>query len=127
MDVKRSAPPGSVEERRLAAWIGKQILVKGDVIATGDLVIDGQVQGTIELGDHNLTIGEGAAVVANLTARSVVISGTVTGNVTGNASVELRATGSVEGDVTAPRFVMEDGAMLRGRVEAGKKAPAGAR
>lgn len=131
MDVKRESTPqrgtatpaGTIEERRLAAWIGKQILVRGDVIASGDLVIDGQVEGRIELGDHNLTIGEGAAVVANLVAKSVTISGSVTGNVTGKANVILRATGSVQGDVTAPRFVMEDGAMLRGRVDAtGRKA-----
>lgn len=131
MEVKRESTPargtatpaGTIEERRLAAWIGRQILVKGDVISSGDLVIDGQVQGTIEVGDHNLTIGEGAAVVAHLVAKSVTISGTVTGNVTGKATVILRATGSVEGDITAPRFVMEDGAILHGRVDAaGKRA-----
>ena len=111
-------------ERRQSAWIGHLILVRGEVVAKGDLVIDGQVEGTIELGDHNLNIGEGASVVANLTAKNVTISGSVTGNVTGNASVVLQATGSVEGDVTAPRFIMEDGAILRGKVDAaGKNAP----
>lgn len=112
-------------ERRQLAWIGQAILVRGEVVARGDLVIDGQVEGTIELGDHNLTIGESAAVVANLAARAVVISGMVTGSVTGSASVELKATGSIEGDVKSPRFVMEEGALLRGKVDVGvKKAPA---
>ena len=110
------------EERRKAAWIGKAVFVRGDVVATGDLMIDGRVEGTIELGDHSLIIGEEAAIVANLVAKSVTISGQVKGNVTGNATVELRATGIVEGDIKAPRFVMEDGAVLHGRVEAsGKK------
>ena len=118
MDTKREG-----EERRLAAWIGKAILVKGDIISTQDLVIDGKVEGRIELGDHNLTIGQGADVVANLVAKSVVVSGTVTGNVSGLAMVILRSTGTVEGDVTAPQFVMEDGAALHGKVDAaGKKA-----
>ena len=112
-----ASPARPVDERRLAAWIGKSILVKGDVISTGDLIIDGQVQGTIELGDHSLTIGAGAAVVADLVAKTITISGTVTGNVTGHARVELRVTGSVDGDITAPRFVMEDGAVLRGKVD----------
>ena len=109
------------EERRKAAWIGQAVFVKGDVVATEDLVIDGKVEGTIALGDHSLTIGQTASIIANLVAKSVTISGEVKGNVTGNASVELRATGIVEGDIKAPRFVMEDGAVLHGRVDAAGK------
>ena len=118
MEPKRE--PG---ERR-KAWIGRQVFVRGDVVATADLIIDGKVEGTIELGDHSLTIGEGASVVANLVANVVTISGEVKGNVTGHAGVELRATGSVDGDITAPKLVMEDGSILRGRVDAaGKTRP----
>jgi cytoskeletal protein CcmA (bactofilin family) len=109
------------EERRRAAWIGGSILVKGDVVSTEDLVIDGQVQGTIELGDHSLTIGPGASVVADLVAKSVTISGQVKGNVMGSGKVELKSTGKVEGDITAPKFVMEDGAALSGKVDTGSK------
>jgi cytoskeletal protein CcmA (bactofilin family) len=109
------------DERRKAAWIGGSILVKGDVVSTEDLIIDGQVQGTIELGDHSLTIGQSATVVADLVAKTVTISGKVQGNVMGAARVELKATGRVEGDVTAPQFVMEDGAALSGKVDTGPK------
>jgi cytoskeletal protein CcmA (bactofilin family) len=109
------------EERRKAAWIGGSILVKGDVVSTEDLVIDGQVQGTIELGDHSLTIGQGASVVADLVARNVTISGQVKGNVIGSGKVELKATAKVEGDINAPKFVMEEGAALSGKVDTGKK------
>src|SRR3954466_5121762 len=79
------------EERRKAAWIGGSVLVKGDVVSHEDLVIDGQVQGTIELGDHSLVIGSGASVVADLVAKSVTISGKVTGNVIGVTRVELKS------------------------------------
>ena len=109
------------DERRKAAWIGGSILVKGNVVSTEDLVIDGQVQGTIELGDHSLTIGSGAAVVADLAARNVTISGKVKGNVMGNAKVELKSTAKVEGDVSAPKFLMEDGATLVGKVDTGSR------
>lgn len=109
------------DERRKAAWIGGSILVKGDVVSTEDLVIDGQVQGTIELGNHSLTIGSGAAVVADLVANSVTISGTLKGNVIGAAKVELKSSAKVEGDITAPTFVMEDGATLSGKVDTGTK------
>ena len=111
-----------MEDRRKAAWIGGSILVKGDVVSTQDLVIDGQVQGTIELGDNSLTIGPGASVVADLSANFVTISGKVHGNVIGSSRVELKSTASVEGDVTAPTFVMADGAALLGTVEAGPRA-----
>ena len=109
------------DERRKAAWIGGSIFVKGDVVSTEDLVIDGKVEGTIELGNHSLTIGQGASIVADLVAKTVTISGQVKGNVMGNAKVELKSTAKVEGDVTAPMFVMEDGAVLVGKVDTGNR------
>ena len=108
-------------ERRKAAWISGAIVVKGDVVSKEDLVIDGQIHGSIELGDHSLTIGQGADVVADLAAKSVSISGTVKGNVMGNARVELKSTAKVEGDITAPKFLMEEGATLVGKVDTGNK------
>jgi cytoskeletal protein CcmA (bactofilin family) len=131
-DLRKRVPPGappqpeeSLDERRMAAWIGKSLVVQGKVISTEDLTIDGRVEGTIELGDHSLTIGIGAAIEADLVAHRIVICGAVTGNVIGNETVDLRATGSVDGDVSTPRFVMADGATIRGRVYAnGKKATA---
>lgn len=110
-----------MEERRKAAWIGESVKVKGNVTSSGDLVIDGSVDGTIELGDHDLTIGDAASVVADLVARNVTINGKVKGNVLGAAKVELKKNGAVEGDITAPRFSMEDGAVLSGKVDTGKK------
>src|SRR5436190_1417589 len=106
-------------ERRVAAWVGKALRIEGRIISNEDLTIDGSVEGSIELGNHTLTIGEGAAVKADLTARTITISGTVTGAVRATEKIELRATGSVEGDISAPRFVMIEGASVRGRIEAG--------
>lgn len=110
---------GVVEERRVAAWIGKSLVVQGKVISAQDLTIDGQVEGTIELGNHGLTIGAGAAIKADLVAKTITISGAVTGNVTATEKVDLRATGVIDGDITAPRLVMAEGAIIRGRVDAG--------
>ena len=110
-----------VEERRRANWIGGSVTVTGDVVSTADLVIDGQVKGTIDLGDHELTIGESASVVADLSARAVVISGKVKGDVVGMTRVELKKTATVEGDVTAPKFLMEEGAALSGKVDTGDR------
>ena len=111
------------DERRKAAWIGGSILVKGDVVSTEDLVIDGQVQGTIEIGDHSLTIGSGAAVVADLVAKNITISGQLKGDVVGSGTVELKSSARVEGDIHAPKFMMEEGATLIGKVDTGTKKP----
>lgn len=112
---------GGMDERRLASWIGRSIQIKGDVVSSGDLVIDGQLVGTIDLGNHSVTVGAGAAVTADLVGQIVTIGGSVKGNVTGLAKVELKATGSVEGDVTAPKLVMADGATLSGKVDTGSR------
>ena len=109
----------TLDERRKRAWIGTDIVVKGDVSCSRDLTIDGQVEGTIEVGDNVLTIGEGATVKANLVARAVTISGDVTGNVAAREKVDLKSTGSVTGDIKTPRFAMADGAVVRGKVEVG--------
>jgi cytoskeletal protein CcmA (bactofilin family) len=113
-----SEPDSSLDERRMAAWIGKSLVVRGKVVSTEDLTIDGRVEGAIELGDHSLTIGIGAAVEADLIAQRIIICGAVTGNVLANETVDLRATGSVDGDISTPRFVMAEGATIKGRVDA---------
>src|SRR3981081_4574630 len=116
-DSRNRVPPGapaqpkeSLDERRMAAWIGKSLVVQGKVISTEDLTIDGRVEGTIELGDHSLTIGTGAAIEADLVAQRIIISGAVTGNILASEVVDLRATASVDGDITTPRLVMAEGA-----------------
>jgi cytoskeletal protein CcmA (bactofilin family) len=108
----------SVDERRVSAWIGRALRVEGKIVSQENLTIDGQVDGTIEVGEHTLTIGPGAEVTADLTANAITISGTVTGNVTATTRVDLRPTASVEGDIRTPRLAMADGAIVRGRVDA---------
>ena len=109
----------AIDERRMTAWIGKSLTIEGRVIASQDLTIEGQVDGTIELGDYALTVGTGAGIKADLVARTITISGAVTGNVTARERVDLRATGSVDGDVIAPKVIMAEGGVINGRVEAG--------
>src|SRR5215470_7827288 len=95
-----AASKSEVDERRATAWIGQSVVVEGRITSSQDLRIDGRVEGTIEVGDHLLTVGSGAAVKANLVARSILISGAVVGNVTATDRLDLQATGSVEGDIT---------------------------
>jgi cytoskeletal protein CcmA (bactofilin family) len=121
----RTAPGASgplPEERRMAAWVGKALLIDGKITSTENLTIDGRVKGTIELGDHNLTIGAGASVEADLVAQTIVVSGAVSGNVLASVKVDLDSTASVTGDITTPLLVMADGAVVTGAVDvAGRK------
>ena len=112
-------------ERRMAAWVGKALLIQGKVTSTENLTIDGRVEGTIDLGDHSLTIGSGASVQADLVAQSIIISGEVAGDVRASVKVDLHATGSVTGDIVTPLIVMADGAVVHGTVGvAGRKREA---
>jgi cytoskeletal protein CcmA (bactofilin family) len=112
-----------IDERRTAAWIGKALRIEGRIVSEEHLTIDGQVKGTIEVGDHSLKIGAGATVTADLTAKAITISGAVTGNVTASEKVLLEPSASVDGDIATPRLIMADGAIVKGKVEAlGNKA-----
>jgi cytoskeletal protein CcmA (bactofilin family) len=117
----RTAPGATTSgaERRQVAWIGRGVRIEGKVTSAEDLVIDGEVEGSIELSDHSLSIGPAGSVRADLSARRITISGSVTGNIKALERVDLHATGSVTGDITAPRFVMADGSTVAGKVDAG--------
>jgi cytoskeletal protein CcmA (bactofilin family) len=111
--------PKPLDERRVTAWIGQGVVIEGRITSAQDLRIDGKVEGTIEVGSHGLILGASASVKANLVARSILISGAVIGNVTATDRVDLQPTGSVVGDINAPRLVIVDGAVVKGKVNAG--------
>ena len=112
------APQSEVDERRATAWIGQGVVVEGRITSSQDLTIDGRVEGSVEVGDHILIIGARAAIKANLVAKSILISGTVIGNITATDRLDLQSTGVVEGDISSPRLVMVEGAVVKGRVDA---------
>jgi cytoskeletal protein CcmA (bactofilin family) len=97
--------------------IGKSVVIKGELNGSEDLTIEGQVEGKIELRDHVLTIGPNGKIKAELYAKSIVVLGEVTGNVVATEKVDIRENGSVEGDITAPRVAIAEGAHFRGSVD----------
>jgi cytoskeletal protein CcmA (bactofilin family) len=106
------------------AHIGKSITIRGDLSGEEDLVLDGRIEGRVELPEHHLTIGPNGQVEAELSAKEVTIDGHVTGNVTATDRLEIRESGRLEGDVVAPRLLIQEGAELNGKVS--MKAPAAA-
>src|ERR1051325_4891220 len=98
---------------KAVATIGKSVVIRGELSGSEDLYIDGQVEGTIELREHHLTVGPNGRVQANVNAKEVVIQGSVKGNVRAIDRVEIRKSGSLTGDLVAARVVIEDGAFFK--------------
>jgi cytoskeletal protein CcmA (bactofilin family) len=113
-----SAADAGLPERRAKAWVGKSLKIQGHIVSDDNLTIDGDVEGTIVVGDHTLTVGPGATVKADLTARTISVSGTVIGKVRAHELLVLGATASVIGEIVAARLRMADGAIVEGPVDA---------
>ena len=97
--------------------IGKSVIIKGELSGSVNLTIEGQVEGKIELRQHVLTIGPNSKIKAQIFAKSVVVMGEIHGNITATDRVNIRETGSVDGDVTAPRVAIAEGAHFRGSID----------
>ncbi len=104
------------------AHIGKSVLVKGELSGSEDLYLDGEVEGSIDLADHNLTIGPHGRVRANVKARDVIVHGKVDGNIHGTERVELKRSAVLVGDISTQRIVIEDGAFFKGAIDIKKDA-----
>ena len=126
VDTSAASKPklGDNNEPKTTAQFGRSICVKGDITGSEDLTVDGQVDGRIDLPNHTLTVGPNATVCADITAKTVMIFGTVLGSVTAHERIEIRRSGSVEGNVACARLVVQDGAILCGKVETrGERRP----
>ena len=118
LSVSGSAPVSS----RAAACISQGIRIKGEVTGSEDLFVDGSVEGKLNLTSNScLTVGPNGHVKADVQAREVIVRGKVEGKVSGRDKVQLWSTGQIHGEVQTDRLAIEDGALLRGRVEAGKQ------
>jgi cytoskeletal protein CcmA (bactofilin family) len=104
------------EERRVAAWIGASIVVRGDVTSSEDMTIAGQVEGNVAAREHAVVIAPGARIHGDITARAVVVHGAVTGTITADHRAEVGETGTVDGDIVTPRMAVAEGAVLRGQI-----------
>lgn len=106
---------------RAAACITQGIKIRGEITGKEDLFVDGALEGKLDLGNASVTVGPNGKVKADISAREIVVRGQVEGKLDGLERVQLWNTGRVEGEVRTEGLTIEDGAMLRGKIEAGKK------
>jgi cytoskeletal protein CcmA (bactofilin family) len=117
---KSSSPPPARETQPgsgKAVNIGPSVHIKGTLSGREDLTVDGKVEGKITLKEHVLTIGANGQIEANLQAKAVIVHGKVVGDIVADNRVEIASSGTVHGDVRAPRVAIADGAMFRGSVD----------
>jgi len=116
-----SNPPRSTSSSapvsRDAAVIGPSIHIDGDVRGEEDLLIEGEVSGTVQLKSNSLTIGPQGKVRADVYAHSIYVDGYVEGDLFGSERVHIRKSAQVKGNVTSPRVSVEDGAKFKGAIE----------
>lgn len=99
------------------AVIGASIHIDGDVRGEEDLLIEGEVNGTVQLKNNSLTIGPQGKVRADVYAHSVYVDGYLEGDLYGSERVHIRKSAQVRGNVTSPRVSLEDGAKFKGSIE----------
>jgi cytoskeletal protein CcmA (bactofilin family) len=114
-----SSPPRSsaAPMSRDAAVIGPSIHIDGDVRGEEDLLIEGEVSGTVQLKNNSLTIGPQGKVTADVYAHSIYVDGYLEGDLYGAERVHIRKSAQVKGNVTSPRVSVEDGAKFKGAIE----------
>jgi len=116
----RDASPSPAPSGRAAACISQGIRIKGEITGSEDLFVDGPVEGKLQLTNGSLTVGPNGSVKADVSAREVIVRGKVEGKIAGRDRVQLWSTGHVTGEVQTQRLAIEDGAVLRGKVETGR-------
>jgi cytoskeletal protein CcmA (bactofilin family) len=125
MDVSRepvSAPASPVkssvpDSTRGVAAIGKSVIIKGQILSREDLYLDGEMEGTVEVPEHRLTIGPHAKLQAGIRAREVVVLGSVNGNVEASEKIDIRKDAKLTGDIKTGGIVIEDGAYFKGSID----------
>ena len=118
--VESTAPPAVSEQpyrnsqpRPAGGILSSGVSIEGSVKFASELLIDGEVDGTIE-STGTLTIGEHARSRGEITARAITVHGKVEGNILATERCELHAGSSLRGDIEAPRLIVDEAAAFQG-------------
>ncbi len=125
VEAKKTMSPNepifpSAGTERAPARLGPGLQFKGEITGSEDLYLDGNVEGLVHLEDRKLVVGASAKITADIIAREVVVFGNVKGNLRARDRIEIKKDGSVVGDLTTARIMIEDGAYFKGSIEIDK-------
>jgi cytoskeletal protein CcmA (bactofilin family) len=99
------------------AGVGSSVVIKGELKAHEDVVIAGRVEGSINVTGHLVVVEAGAHVVGDITATGIVVSGAVHGSLLAEERIQAQVGADLQGDISAPRIAVADGAVVNGRIE----------
>jgi len=119
--VSQPAPVPEAPRRNDRTVIGPSIFIKGDLSGEEDVLVEGRVEGKIEFQQNSITVGTSGKVKADLYGRTVTVEGQVDGNVFAREQAVVRPSGTVQGNISAPRVVLEDGAKFKGSIDMDSK------
>ena len=115
---------GRIErENHGSATIGKAVKVVGQIYSKEDLIVDGELEGTVEALEHKLTIGPNGTVHADVKAREIAVLGTLQGDVEATDKIEIRKDAKLVGNIKTARILIEDGAYFKGGIDVVKAEP----
>lgn len=115
-----SSPPDKELPRQemRPTYLGPKVHLAGELSGEEDVIFDGTVEGRVALA-KSFRVGSHGNVHAEVSARVVVIGGTVVGDVVATERVEILPTGVLEGNLRAPKIVIAEGAKFKGSVDMG--------
>ena len=116
-ETRPEPSPRATSGVREKAVIGPSIHIDGDLRGEEDLLIEGEVNGTVQLNNNGLTIGAQGKVRADVYAHSIYVEGVMEGDLYGTERVHIRKSAQVRGNITSPRVSLEDGAKFKGSIE----------
>lgn len=116
-EPRRRAPGGPPGGGASRAVIGRSIEVRGELTGDEDLLIEGRFQGEIRIPGHEVTIGRSGRVRAEIKAKTIVVEGELQGNLAAEEQAVVRASGKVQGDITAPRVALDEGCQFKGSID----------
>jgi cytoskeletal protein CcmA (bactofilin family) len=120
------APRNAAVQTREPAMIGPTIFIRGDLTGEEDLLIEGRVEGKIELRNHSVTVGKNGRIKADIYAKAITIEGSIEGNLYGEEQLIVRQSGTVRGNIVSPRVALEDGSNFKGSIDMSPKEKSGA-
>ena len=99
-----------------STYVSAGVKIKGQISGRSEIVIDGEVEGRIEV-EASVVVSANGTINGDIVAKSVTVAGKVLGNARASESFELQVSGRIEGDVKAPRVTIAEGAFFKGNVE----------
>lgn len=113
--ISKSFNPAATNQ--FPTLLGQSVVLRGDLSGKEDLLIEGQLEGTLNFPDHCVTVGPHGQVKGEVHARLVIVQGSVNGNISAREKIEIRKSGNVVGDLVAAGIAIEDGAYFKGSID----------